>query len=148
MRMKPTLKHLLSAFSAALLLTNPVLAADERKPLSKTELNSVLSGNTLAGNGKGKVPAEPYDWIAYYDPDGTMTMRLKPAWGGIEFVGRWWLTEDNQWCRKFKNRQKKEGCWHMYREPKSLRFVPSSGVAVEGNAVMLTGDQLQLVPKK
>ncbi|MCH9806988.1 MAG: hypothetical protein K0U74_04585 [Alphaproteobacteria bacterium] len=109
-------------------------------PLSKPELRELLTGNSLAGNGRDKTPAEPYDWIAHYGGDGRIVMRLKPEWGGFIYKGRWWMTDDGEFCRFFENKQKKEGCWWMHREGDFLRFVPSSGVAVEGRAVMLPGD--------
>ena len=119
-----------------------VRTEETRQPLSGEELKALLTGNSLAGNGRVKDPQEPYDWIAYYDPDGTTRLRLKPEWGGLISKGRWWLTDDGQQCRKFETGHKKEGCWRFYREGKFVRFVPSSGVAVEGRAVMISGNAL------
>ncbi len=127
----------------ALLLSSVLATAkDKKEPMSSAALRTLLTGNSLAGNGKDNIPAEPYDWIAFHGADGVLEMRLKPAWGGTKFVGRWWLTDDGQFCRNFGKTKKQEGCWRMYREPRSLRFVPSSGKAAEGNAIMLPGNQV------
>lgn len=114
--------------------------ADRLPPMKKAELEALLTGNSLAGNGRVNQPSKPYDWIAHYGSDGRIAMRLKPAWGGSIFFGRWWMTDDGEFCRFFENKQKKEGCWLMYREGDFLRFIPSSGTAVEGRAVMIPGD--------
>lgn len=111
--------------------------------LRKAELRELLSSNSLAGNGKDAIPAKPFDWVAHYGGDRKLVMRLKPAWGGLTFRGRWWLTDDNEFCRIFEKPQKKDGCWHMFRETNSLHFVPTRGVAVEGNAITLKGNQLE-----
>lgn len=124
------------------------LAKDKKQSLSTAELKTLLTGNSLAGNGKDNIPAEPYDWIAFYGGDGVLEMRLKPAWGGKKYVGRWWLMDDGQFCRNFGKTKKQEGCWRMYREARSLRFVPSSGKAVEGNAIMLPGNQVVRIDAK
>ena len=119
---------------------------EARKALTTAELKSLLSGNSLGGNGKIKDPAKPYDWIAHYGSDGVITLKLKPAWGGGISKGRWWLLDDGQQCRKFETGHGKEGCWRFYREggsPQFLRFVPSSGVAYEGRAVMIKGDAVE-----
>ena len=116
--------------------------------MGQAALKTLLTGNSLAGNGKDKIPAEPYDWIAFYGRDGMLEMRLKPAWGGKKFVGRWWLMEDGQICRNFGTTRQQEGCWRMYREAHTLRFVPSRGKAVEGNAIMLPGNQLVRIDAK
>lgn len=113
------------------------------KPLSTAQLKSLLSGNSLAGNGKVKQPAEPYDWIAHFGDDGILRLRLKPEWGDLKMKGDWWLTEDGQQCRKFLTGHKKEGCWHFVREGKFLRFIPSGGTAVEGRAILIPGDALK-----
>ena len=91
------------------LLIGPALAADDGVPtLTTAELKELLSGNSLAGNGKIKDPAEPYDWVAHYDADGTIHLRLKPEWGGTLMRGRWWLTDDGQQCRKFETGHSKK----------------------------------------
>jgi len=117
-------------------------AQDKQQALTTTELKRLLSGNSLAGNGRVNDPAEPYDWIAFYGRDGTLQIRLKPEWGGLISKGRWWLTDDGQQCRQFETGHKKEGCWRFYKEGKFLRFVPSSGTAVEGRAAVLPGNAL------
>ncbi len=117
--------------------------ADDAPTLTAAELKALLSGNSLAGNGKVKEPAAPYDWVAHYGADGTIRLKLKPEWGGTLTRGRWWLTDDGQQCRKFETGHGKEGCWRFIREGKFVRFLPSSGVAVEGRAVMLKGDQVK-----
>ncbi|MFT5508844.1 MAG: hypothetical protein ACI89J_001921 [Hyphomicrobiaceae bacterium] len=122
----------------------PVLAADDApKTLSTAELKALLSGNSLAGNGKIKDPAVPYDWVAHYAADGVLRLKLKPEWGGKLIRGKWWLTQDGQQCRKFETGHAKEGCWRFVREGKFVRFLPASGVAVEGRAVRLKGDQIE-----
>ena len=117
-------------------------AQDKQHALTSAELKHLLTGNSLAGNGQVNDPAEPYDWIAHYGADGKLQIRLKPEWGGSISKGRWWLTDDGQQCRKFETGHKKEGCWRFYKEGKFLRFVPSSGTAVEGRAVALPGNAL------
>ncbi len=128
--------------TAVFALSMPVANAKDTvySPMAKAELEALLKGNSLAGNGRVNKPAEPYDWIAYYSEKGRITMRLKPEWGGFVYKGRWWMTEKGEFCRFFENKQKKEGCWLMYREGDFVRFVPSSGVAVEGRAVMIPGN--------
>lgn len=138
----------ITAIFLGLLLTQPTqtLAASEPLPLALTasELNSLLSGNSMAGNGKLNTPAAPYDWIAFYGADGTMSMRLKPEWGGATDSGKWWITEKHELCRQFKKMASgKEGCWLIYREGEFIRFVPSQGVAVEGRGAIIKGNFLK-----
>lgn len=114
----------------------------KRKSLSKSELGKLLTGNSLAGNGKVNQPAEPYDWISHYGADGTIRLELKPEWGGTISKGRWWLTDEGWQCRKFVTGHGKEGCWRFVREGDFVRFLPISGVAVEGRAVVLDGDRI------
>lgn len=106
------------------------------------DLKALLSGNSLAGNGKVKDPQAPYDWVAHYAADGTLRLKLKPEWGGTLSTGRWWMNEDGHQCRKFDTGHKKEGCWRFVREGKFVRFLPVSGVAVEGRAIVMEGDAL------
>ena len=121
--------------------------ATQTKPaLTTPELKQLLSGNSLAGNGRVRDPAQPYDWIAYYAADGRLTLKLKPEWGGGITKGRWWMDRDGQQCRQFETGHKKKGCWRFYREGKFLRFIPSSGTAVEGRAVLLPGNALKPKP--
>ena len=108
--------------------------------LDRAGVEALLSGNSLAGNGNLKDPTKPYDWIAHYASDGTIRLRLKPKWGGGISEGRWWLLDDGQQCRQFETGHKKEGCWRFYSEGEFVRFVPSSGTAVEGRAVKLPGN--------
>lgn len=143
------LERVLAPAMALMVAGGFAFAKDAKEAMSSAELKALLTGNSLAGNGKDKIPAEPYDWIAFYGADGVLEMRLKPAWGGKRFVGRWWMTNDGQFCRNFGKTKKQEGCWRMYREPRSLRFVPTRGKAVEGNAIMLSGNQVaQMEAKK
>lgn len=132
----------LASFLTLPLASELAVAKDKKEPMSAAELKTLLTGNSLAGNGKDNIPAEPYDWIAFYGADGVLEMRLKPTWGGKKYLGRWWLMDDGQFCRNFGKIRKQEGCWRMYREPRSLRFEPSRGKAVEGNAIMLPGNQV------
>ncbi|MEQ8823067.1 MAG: hypothetical protein RIC14_01695 [Filomicrobium sp.] len=118
-----------------------------RESLSKSELEKLLTGNSLAGNGKVKQPAEPYDWISHYGADGTIRLELKPEWGGLISKGRWWLTDEGWQCRKFETGHGKEGCWRFVREGDYVRFLPVSGVAVEGRAVVLEGDRIGYLQK-
>jgi hypothetical protein len=106
-------------------------------------LKALLAGNSLAGNGKIKDPVLPYDWVAHYGADGVLRLKLKPEWGGKLIRGKWWLTDDGKQCRKFESGHGKEGCWHFVREDKIVRFLPVSGVAAEGRAVRLKGDQIK-----
>jgi len=132
------------AFGLALILSTQIISAQEKSPLTASELKSLLSGNSMAGNGKVNPPADPYDWIAFYATDGTITMRLKPEWGGISDSGQWWITEKGELCRQFtKMASGKEGCWLFYREGEFYRFIPSQGVAVEGRTVIINGNFLQ-----
>jgi len=124
-------------------LQTPGFAA-EPPPLTAAELKSLLSGNSMAGNGKQNEPAAPYDWIAFYAADGTLTMRLKPEWGGTTDSGKWWVTEKGELCRLFeKMASGKEGCWLFYREGGFYRFMPSQGVAVEGRTAIIQGNLLK-----
>ncbi len=111
--------------------------------LSGAETEKLLTGNSLAGNGKIKDPSEPFDWVAHYAADGTLRLRLKPEWGGKVMTGRWWMNDAGQQCRKFDSGHQKEGCWKFFREGPFLRFVPTSGTAVEGRAVRIEGNALQ-----
>jgi len=132
------------AFGLALILSTQISSAQEKPPLTASELKSLLNGNSMAGNGKVNPPAAPYDWIAFYATDGTITMRLKPEWGGASDSGRWWITEKGELCRQFhKMASGKEGCWLFYREGEFYRFIPSQGVAVEGRTVIINGNFLQ-----
>lgn len=116
----------------------------KKAALTSRELLQILSGNSLAGNGKIKDPKPPFDWIAHYRADGTLTMKLKPAWGSLILVGRWWMKSGGLTCRIFTKPQKKpEGCWRFFREGDFYRFVPASGQAVEGRAVRLQGNALK-----
>lgn len=133
-------------FSLALFLssTNWAFSASLQAPLNVEELQALIGGNSMAGNGKTNAPAEPYDWIAYYASDGSITMRLKPEWGGIVGSGKWWITEKGELCRKFKKMASgKEGCWYLYADDDFYRFVPSSGVAVEGRTTIIQGNHLE-----
>lgn len=120
--------------------------AQQPEPLTSRELQQLLSGNTLAGNGKVADPQKPYDWAAYYDTNGKLTLRHKPGSNGLIMRGQWWLTEDGQQCRKFESGHAQEGCWHFFRNGKFLRFVPTRGVAVEGRAIMLKENPFGLKP--
>ena len=139
------MKHI-TAIVFALFLALPIQTsfAAEPTPLTAQELKSLMSGNSMAGNGKINTPAAPYDWIAFYATDGTMTMRLKPEWGGATDSGRWWITEKGELCRQFKKMASgKEGCWLFYHEDEFYRFVPSQGVAVEGRTAIISGNLLE-----
>lgn len=116
--------------------------------LSSKDAAALLSGNSLAGNGKANIPKLPYDWIAHYQSDGTIRMRLKPAWGGLLLKGKWWMEDDGKTCRQFETGNKLPGCWRIYREGKFIRLFPASGKAVEGRAAVLPGDELGLIPAK
>lgn len=122
----------------------PPGSADPLKTaLTSKQLLILLSGNSLAGNGKIKDPKTPYDWVAHYKADGILTMKLKPAWGGLILVGRWWMKPGGLTCRIFTKPQKKpEGCWRFFREGDFYRFVPASGQSVEGRAVSLKGNAI------
>ena len=118
--------------------------ASEKSPIAATELKSLMSGNSMAGNGKVKEPADPYDWIVFYDSDGTFTMRLKLAWGGGISTGEWWVSDKGELCNKFLTPPPgKESCWLMYREDAFYRFVPTTDKAVEGRAAIVTGNLLE-----
>jgi hypothetical protein len=124
-------------------------AAREKTPLTAVELETLLSGNSTAGNGRNNDPADPDDWIAYYETEGTIHMRLKPEWGGATDTGKWWISDKGELCRQFRKMAGgKEGCWLFYREGKFYRFVPSKGLAVEGRTVVLQGNQLKEIPGK
>ncbi len=126
------------------MLPTQISIAQEKLPLTASELKLLLSGNSMAGNGKLNEPAAPYDWVAFYAADGTITMRLKPEWGGASDSGRWWITEKGELCRQFhKMASGKEGCWLFYREGTFFRFVPSQGIAVEGRTAIIKGNFLQ-----
>ena len=58
-------------------------------------------------------------------------------------IGRWWMNDDGDQCRQFETGHKKEGCWRFQREGKFVRFIPVSGTAVEGRAIMIKGDALK-----
>ena len=127
-----------------LISTNWALSASPQPPLNSQDLQTLISGNSMVGNGNINAPAKPYDWIAYYAPDGSITMRLKPEWGGTIGTGKWWITEKGELCRKFKKMASgKEGCWHLHPEGDFYRFVPSSGVAVEGRTAIIQGNHLE-----
>lgn len=121
-----------------------VSAAPEKIPLTASELKVLLTGNSMAGNGAIKEPAEPYDWIAFYAADGTLTIRLKPEWGGATDTGKWWITEKGEQCRQFtKMGSGKLGCWLFYREDEFYRFVPAQGKVVEGRTAIVKGNLLK-----
>ncbi len=121
-----------------------IALASEPQPLGAEELKALISGNSMAGNGKAAEPKEPYDWKAYYAADGTMVMRLKPAWGGLEDAGKWWVTDKGELCRQFKQMAfGKEGCWLFYKEGAFYRFKRSSGTAIDGLSVILPGNILE-----
>lgn len=131
-------------FGLLLSLPAQLLASPEKPPLTALELKSLLSGNSMAGNGKENEPAEPYDWITFYDVDGTLTIRLKPEWGGAIDTGTWRITEKGEMCRQFqKMGAGKEGCWLFYRENEFYRFIPSQGAAFEGRAAVIEGNLLK-----
>ncbi len=116
----------------------------ESMPLSAGELKTLLDGNSMVGNGKTRDPGEPYDWAAFYDTSGEITMKLKPEWGGIMDTGKWWITDKGELCRQFKKMASgKEGCWLFYKEGAFYRFVPSSGLAVEGRTAILKGNYIE-----
>ncbi len=138
-----TIGMLAAATALFAIFSAPALAADDGVPtLTTAQLKVLLSGNSLAGNGKVNDPVEPYDWVAHYGVDGTIRLKVKPEWGGTLTRGRWWLTDDGQQCRQFETGHGKKGCWRFVREGKFVRFLPTSGVAVEGRAVMLEGDEV------
>lgn len=131
-------------FGLFVILPTQAIAAPELPPLTAAEVTLLLSGNSMAGNGKIKAPAEPYDWIAFYAVDGTITIRLKPEWGGAEDSGKWWVTQDGEVCRHFpKMGADKEGCWLFHHEAEFYRFVPSRGHAYEGIGVVIQGNLLE-----
>ena len=122
----------------------PLFAAAETPPLPAAEIKSLLSGNSMAGNGKVNDPADPYDWIMHYATDGTFTMRLKPEWGGGISTGEWWVSDEGELCNKFiKPPPGKESCWTFHREDNFYRFIPAKGKAVEGRAAILDGNLLE-----
>lgn len=119
-------------------------AATQPAPLSGAQVKAVLSGNSMAGNGKGAEPSQPYDWQVHYATDGTMMIRLKPAWGGAEDVGKWWVSSQGELCRQFKQMAfGKKGCWLVSRQGEFLRLTPASGVAVNSLGIVLPGNILQ-----
>jgi hypothetical protein len=131
-------------FGLSLTLPAQLSASAEKLPLTASELRSLLSGNSMAGNGKLNKPAEPYDWITFYDVDGTISIRLKPEWGGASDAGKWWITEKGELCRQFlKMGSGKEGCWLFYREEDFYRFIPAQGVAVKGLGAIIDGNLLK-----
>ena len=135
--------HILWLLILASLPGGPATAKEgDPIPMTTGEVKVLLSGNSLAGNGKVNAPGKPYDWVAHYASDGTVQLKLKPAWGGLLMSGRWWFNEDGHQCRQFETGHKKEGCWRFQREGKFVRFIPVSGVAVEGRAVMIEGNAL------
>lgn len=139
------MKHV-TAIILGLFLTLPTqaLSAQEQPPLSAIALKSLLNGNSMAGNGKQNDPTAPYDWVAFYAMDGTITMRLKPEWGGATDSGKWWITEKGELCRQFKTMASgKEGCWLFYKEGEFYRFVPAQGVAVEGRTIVIHGNYFE-----
>ena len=94
------MKYIATIILGLLVILPAQLSASPENPsLTASELKSLLSGNSMAGNGKLKEPAEPYDWITYYDADGTISIRLKPEWGGATDTGTWWITEKGEVCR-------------------------------------------------
>ena len=130
-------------FGLTVTLATQTFATSEQTPLTAPELKSLLTGNSMAGNGKVNTPSAPYDWIAFYRTDGITTIRLKPEWGGATDSGKWWITDKGELCRQFKKMaSSKEGCWLFYREGTFFRFVPSQGVAVEGRAAIIKGNFL------
>lgn len=132
------------AFVLSLTLPAQLSAAPDQPPLSASELKSLLAGNSMAGNGKVNDPAVPYDWIAFYAIDGTMTIQLKPEWGGSTDTGKWWITEKGELCRLFlKMGSGKEGCWLFYQEDEFFRFIPSQGSAYEGRTVIIKGNLIK-----
>lgn len=135
-------RHMILVLAMVGLALSPALA-EEPVPMSQDEVKTLLTGNSLAGNGKDKDPAKPYDWMAYYAENGTLTLRLKPEWGGLVMKGKWWFNEAGHHCRQFEIGQKKQGCWRFQREGKFVRFVPTSGIAVEGRAIMIKGNALK-----
>jgi hypothetical protein len=140
--------RIIAAFFIGLLLAQPtqVLAASESPPFTMSELNSLLRGNSMAGNGNLNTPAVPYDWIAFYGSDGVISMRLKPEWGGATGSGKWWVTEKDELCRQFdKMASGKVGCWLVYSEGEFIRFVPSQGTVVEGRAAVIKGNLLKIL---
>lgn len=126
-----------------ILLTSQVRAVAEPVAIAPEDLKTLLTGNSLAGNGKVKDPQAPYDWVAHYAADGTLRLKLKPEWGGTLMIGRWWINDDGHQCRQFTSGHKKEGCWRYVRDGRFVRFLPVSGVAVEGRAVVIEGDAVK-----
>ena len=131
-------------FGLLLISSAQLLAASDMPPLTASELSALLSGNSMAGNGKENIPADPYDWIAFYDANGTISMRLKPEWGGATDSGKWWITDSGELCRQFKKMASgKEGCWLVHREGEFIRFIPSQGTAFEGRAAIIEGNFIE-----
>jgi len=145
MRLAPVLKSRTFLAALALITGISIAAATTPEPLKGADIQALVSGNSMAGNGKNAAPHEPYDWQAFYGADGTMIMRLKPEWGGIEDSGKWWVSDKGELCRQFKQMAfGKTGCWHLFKEDKFIRLTPSSGVAVDGLAIVLPGNILEI----
>lgn len=132
------------AFVLSLTLPTQLSAAPDQPSLSASVLKSLLVGNSMAGNGKVKDPTAPYDWISFYAADNTLTIRLKPEWGGTTDTGKWWITEKGELCRQFlKMGSGKKGCWLFYQEDEFFRFIPSQGATFEGRAAIIKGNLLK-----
>ena len=92
----------------------PAVHADER-PLTGAEINSALSGNTVAGIQDGQA------WKQYFDPNGQTTY----VSGGRASPGRWSVRGD-KYCSQWPPSERWD-CYAMTGDGDRMTFVPDGG---------------------
>lgn len=118
------MKRALAVFSMIFVLVScktaeEALRESGHKPLSATEVKSLISGNTLIGEtDKG------FDYIAYYRPDGTAHLKSKK----FDEKGKWRVDQADGYCSQWTSiNDGKEQCRRIYKVSSGYQFIRPDG---------------------
>ncbi len=83
-------------------------------PLSGPEISKRLSGNSIQRNGIRGLAK--WEYASYHDPAGTLSARLSWFGGTDAAKGRWEVTHDDLYCRRWLNHwaQGERGCFRVF----------------------------------
>jgi hypothetical protein len=104
--MTSTILHVRSGAASALSLSALLLlsacagptpeqkqAVADAKPLSGSQISTLLSGNTLSG-----VDRKGASWVEYYDPSG----QIRGLWKGNDKYGGTWKVDGDKFCGDYE----------------------------------------------
>lgn len=114
--------------------------AQQRTALSASEVQGLLSGNSVYAGGSG------WEFAALHRVDGTLAGR---SWGNVPEetgAGSWRVETDGRYCRKWDNAWSggEWGCFKVYREGATLQLERVSGAGSNGPMTLVQGNAYQL----